>query len=65
MYLSKNMPMTLLPKAPGLRLEDVAIYAKTLSLSVTSTRPSAACPVCKRESPRLHSHYRRTISDLP
>lgn len=63
-YASK-LPMTLLPEAPGLRLEDVAIDAKTVSLSVASTRPSAACSVCGRESRRLHSHYRRTVADLP
>jgi transposase len=57
--------MTLPPKAPGIQLESLAIYAKTVSLSVASTRPSAGCPVCGRESRRLHSHYRRTVADLP
>ncbi len=57
--------MTLLPKAPGLRRRDVAIDAESVSLSVTSTRPSVGCPVCGRESRRLHSHYRRTVADLP
>jgi len=65
MYSSKNLPMMLLPNAPGLRFESLAIDAKTVPLSVLSTRPSAACPVCKHESRRLHSHYRRAISDLP
>jgi hypothetical protein len=37
MYSSKNLPMTLLPKTPGLRLESLAIDAKTVSLSVAST----------------------------
>ena len=65
MYSSKKLPMALLPKAPGLKLQDVAIDAKTVSLSVASTCPSVACPVCGRESARLHSHYRRTLADLP
>jgi transposase len=52
-------------KAPGLRLEDVAIDAESVSLSIASTRPSAAYPACGRESGRLHSHYRRTVADLP
>jgi transposase len=65
MHPSKNLPMTLLPKAPGLWLESLAIDTKTGSLSVASTRPSAACPVCSQTTTRLHSHYRRTISDLP
>ncbi len=63
-YASK-LPMTLLPKAPGRRLEDVSVGAESVSLSVASTRPSAACPACGRESGRLHSHYRRTVADLP
>lgn len=57
--------MTLLPKVPGLQLENVAIDAKTVSLSVASTRPSASCPVCGQKTARLHSHYRRTVADLP
>ncbi len=57
--------MTLLPKVSGLQLENVAIDAKTVSLSVASTRPSASCPVCGQKTARLHSHYRRTVADLP
>lgn len=57
--------MTLLPEVPGLRLENLAIDAETVSLSVASTRPSASCPVCGQKTARLHSHYRRTVADLP
>lgn len=57
--------MTLLPKSPGLRLENVAIDAEIVSLYVASTCPSAACPVCENTSDRLHSHYLRTVTDLP
>lgn len=57
--------MTLLPKAPGLRLRNIAIDAKTVSLSVTSTYPSVACPLCGQKTTRLHSHYQRTVADLP
>ena len=57
--------MTLLPKAPGLRLQDVAINAEMVSLSVESTCPSAACPACGQKTARLHSHYLRTLADLP
>jgi len=65
MYSSKKLSMTLLPKVPGLQLENVAIDAKTVSLSVASTRPSTSCPVCGQKTARLHSHYRRTVADLP
>ena len=57
--------MTLLPKTPGLRLENTAIDTRTLSLTVASTCPSGTCPVCKHQTSRLHSHYQRTLADLP
>jgi transposase len=65
MYSLKKLSMSLLPKVPGLQLENVAIDAKTVSLSVASTRPSASCPVCGHKTARLHSRYRRTVADLP
>ncbi len=65
MKTASKLPMTLLPESPGLRLENVAIGAKTVSLSVASTCPSAACPVCENSSERSHSHYLRTVTDLP
>ena len=65
MYSSKKLSMTLLPKVPGLQLQNVAIDTKIVSLSVVSTRPSASCPVCGQKTARLHSHYRRTVADLP
>ena len=57
MYSSKKLSMTLLPKVPGLQLENLAIDAKTVSLSVASSRPSASCPVCGQKTARLHTHY--------
>ena len=57
--------MTLLPKFSGLRLENITIDAESVSLSVASTRSSVACPICKNISDRLHSHYLRTVHDLP
>lgn len=65
MYSSKKPSITLLPKVPGLTLEDLTIGAGMVSLSVASTRPSASCPICGQESARLHSHYLRTLADLP
>ena len=65
MYSSKKLSMSLLPKVPGLQLKNVAIDAKTVSLSIASTRLSASCPLCGHKTARLHSHYRRTVADLP
>ncbi len=63
MKTASKLSMTLLPESPGLRLENVAIDAKTVSLSFASTRPSAARPVRENGSDRLHSHYPRTVTD--
>lgn len=65
MKTASKLSMTLLPKFPGLKLEDIAIDAEIISLSVASTHPTAACPICAHESGRLHSSYERTVSDLP
>jgi hypothetical protein len=37
MYSPKDLPTTLLPKAPGLQLEEVVIDAESVSLSAAST----------------------------
>src|SRR5215208_3223780 len=65
MYSSKKLPIRLFPKVPGLQLENLATDTKSVSFSVASTRPSASCPVCGQRTARLHSHYRRTVADLP
>jgi transposase len=65
MYTPKKLPMSLLPKAPGLKLQDVAIDAEMVSFSVESTCLSICCPVCGQKTARLHSRYLRTLTDLP
>jgi len=57
--------MNLLPKAPGLQLEDTYIDAEEVSLTLASTLLAVTCPACGRKTSRLHSHYRRTVADLP
>ena len=63
-YTSK-LPVRLLPKVPGLRLENAAIDAEAVSFTLTSTSLPATCPVCDQKTARLHSHYGRTVADLP
>lgn len=57
--------MKLLPKVPGLRLENAAIDAKVVSFTLTSTSLPATCPLCGQRTARLHSYYGRTVADLP
>jgi len=56
-----------LPTGPPLHLEtwhlDEAVAQLTLRL--TSTQALVHCPVCQFPTQRIHSHYTRTVADLP
>lgn len=65
MKTASKLSMTLLPKFPGLKLEDITTDTECVSLSAASTRPSDTSPACENVSGRLHSHYERTVTDLP
>jgi transposase len=55
----------LLPDPKRLHLEYIVAAADAITLVVQSTSPEASCPVCGQRSVRVHSHYRRTLADLP
>ncbi len=57
--------MRLLPRVAGLRLVDTVIDADTVSFTLESTSVAVACSVCGQKTTRLHSHYSRTVADLP
>jgi len=50
-----------------LRLEacDVDDTTAQITLRVQSTQTSAPCPLCATPARRIHSHYGRTLADLP
>ena len=48
-----------------LRLEQIEMTAATLILSLAVDTFQAACPLCQHLSHRVHSHYTRTLADLP
>jgi transposase len=56
-------PHELLPK--GLQLESLSIETRRVSICVSSGTRRSVCPLCGRGSSRVHSHYLRTVSDLP
>jgi transposase len=46
-------------------LDAVTVEAETLELQLTTTAPSACCPLCAMPSTRVHSRYQRHLTDLP
>ena len=57
----------LLPDSASLQLKSWLIdEAKThVKLSVSSTQTVVHCPNCAHTTHRIHSHYERTLADLP
>ena len=57
----------LLPDATTLRLHACAVDDATgqITLRVRSTQTSVPCPRCAVPAQRIHSHYTRTLADLP
>jgi transposase len=57
--------LAMIPGCPGLRVDDLILTADVAVALIASTTPAADCPRCGTPSHRLHSHYRRTVADLP
>ena len=57
----------MLPDATTLRLHACAVDDATaqITLRVRSTQTSVPCPRCAVPAQRIHSHYARTLADLP
>jgi transposase len=53
------------PHIAGVQVERLWREGPTLHLSVAATRRWARCPLCQRRSRHQHSHYTRTLADLP
>ncbi len=56
---------TLVLGKESLELESLEISQHHLTLFVSTTATRAQCPVCSCVSNRVHSHYTRTLADLP
>jgi transposase len=54
-----------LPESTGLRLDEVVLTSHTAVALIASASPTADCPRCGTTSDRVHSHYHRTVADLP
>src|SRR5215472_7497672 len=49
----------------SLHLVSLHPSATSLVVSLACRHLTAACPVCRQPSERIHSHYQRTIADVP
>ncbi len=55
----------LVPHLIGLNLRQLIIEDEQLTLVLVPARRTGTCPLCRRTSSRIHSHYERTLADLP
>jgi len=55
----------LLPLPPGLTLDSVDLATTLVTFEIVATSQTASCPLCATPSTQMHSHYQRTVADLP
>jgi transposase len=62
-----EIAQSLLPNSPFLKLENWQIdkISTQITLNVSSNQKFAYCPLCHQVAHRIHSHYERTLADLP
>ena len=62
-----NILARLLLLPPYLELDAWQIESTTthINLTIVSTQAIAECPICHQGTHRIHSHYERTVADLP
>lgn len=56
---------TILPAPKLLNLISVRAGANVITLAARASSRVASCPVCEKQSLRVHSRYTRTLADLP
>src|SRR5215469_5722347 len=54
----------LLALPDDLVVDQVHVLYDCVTICVRSTAPSAVCPLCSQPATRIHSRYRRTVTDL-
>jgi hypothetical protein len=53
------------PDPSVLHLEQLTVEEQQITLTARTTPAQAPCPTCGQASSRIHSHYTRTVADLP
>ncbi len=57
------MDWLVIPKQ--LHVEALAVQDGVIAVTASTESPTAACPICRQPSSRVHSIYRRVLADLP
>ena len=57
--------LSLLFELPGMSLDQVEIDAQTITIKTHVEACEAVCPICQTMAKRVHSHYTRTLHDVP
>jgi transposase len=65
MSLTGALIPLLTAQIPFLNLEQFNEVEHQIQASITSQQPTSKCPKCGTTSSSLHSHYTRTLQDLP
>ena len=65
MSIRCSLPTALLPATDALQLEGVAIGPDQITTTLVAIQPVGCCLLCGGLSRRIHSHYPRTLTDLP
>jgi|SRR5215471_993450 len=55
----------LMPSCLPLKLQDLVVTAQEVTLMLVSGQSAVCCPLCAEPSTQVHSHYIRTLQDLP
>jgi transposase len=55
----------LLPDSNVLEVDKLIVEEDVLVVVMRTFQPEAGCPVCSQRSRSIHSHYKRTVTDLP
>src|SRR5260370_4725544 len=61
---NQREPMTIISDLSDLIIEQVTVTTFGM-ITARASSPTAPCPCCGTVSKRVHSHYQRTLRDLP
>jgi transposase len=57
--------LSVLFELPGMGLDGLEVDGQTITIQTHVEAPEAACPLCQSMARRVHSHYERTLHDVP